>query len=221
MVRTKIVATLALLLSVEFCMALHVTPINFELISYNIDSLRAKSTNARDFITQLELLQNAVKADKDRLDGVSDQIKLERKRYAAESKILKEKEKQIKLQEKGYKAELKLHKTDKKSLEKERKAILKNETLDSRSQQSQLQDVSRREQRLTQDINACQKKMLDLKSQRETLKGELISLAEYNYGIQNKVNLLKQLRNTNKYQMKHLKGIISAEKDALKNATKQ
>lgn len=221
MVRTKVVATLALLLSVEFCMALNVTPINFELVSYDIDSIRAKSADSRDFIAQLEIVQNSVKADKGRLDVVSNQIKLEKRRYVAERKVLKEKEQQIKLQEKGYKSELKLHKTDKKSLEKERSAILKNETLDSRTQQAQLQDVSQREQRLTQDINACQKKLRNLKSQREKLKDEMISLAEYNYEIQNKENAFKQMRNTNKYQTKHLKGIISTEKDALKNAKKQ
>ncbi len=221
MKRTIILTTLALCLTAQLSMALNVTPINVTLITYNLDSLRAQSVTTQDYIAQLENLQNAVDADKDRLDLVDDQLKLEKKRYKAESKLLKDKDKQIKAQEKVYKAELKLHKSDKKALEKERKAILKNELIDSRTQQSQLQDVARRENRLSQDINACQKKMLELKTQRETLKNDLIALAEFNYQIQNKTSQLKQLRNTNKYQIKSLKTAISAEKKALKENKKQ
>lgn len=220
MARTKILTTLAFLLSVEFCMALHVTPVSVELVSFDLDSLRLQCETAQEYIAQLELLQTRVKSDKERLSMVADQIKLENQRYKSETKLLKERGKQLDAQEKVYKSELKLHKADRKSIEKERKALLKNEGLDPRSQQLQLQDLSRRETRLTQDINTCNKKILDLKTQREAMKSELIALAEFNYEIQTKTSVLKQLENTNVYQSEILKNRLSAEKKMLKNSGK-
>lgn len=212
---------MALLLSAEWCLALNVTPINVELVAFDLDSLRIQTETTANYISEMELLRSRVKQDKERLEAVAQQIKLEKQRYKAESKLLKEKEKQINAQEKVYRSELKLHKADQKAIEKERKALLKNETLDSRTQQLQLQDLSRRESRLNQDVNACNKKILDLKSQRETLKNELIALAEFNYEIQTKETAYKQLVATNVYQDKILKSQISSEKKALKNSKKQ
>lgn len=221
MARTKILTALAFLLSVQFCMALHVTPISVELVSFDLDSLRLQCETTQEYITQLEILQGRVRTDKERLYAVSEQIKLENQRYKSEIKLLKEKEKQLNAQENVYKSELKLHKADQKAIDKERKTLLKNETLDPRSQQLQLQDLSRRESRLTQDINTCNKKILELKTQRETLKNELIDLAEFNYEIQTKTSALKQLENTNVYQSESLKNQIAVEKKALKTTAKQ
>ncbi len=212
--------TLAFLLSVRFCMALHVTPLSVELVSFDLDSLRLQCETTQEYITQLEVLQSRVKSDKERLNAEAEQIKLENQRYKSEMKLLKEREKQLKAQEKVYESELKLHKADQKALDKERKVLLKNKTLDPRSQQLQLQDLSRRENRLTQDINTCNKKILDLKTQRETLKNDLIALAEFNYEIQTKTSELKQLETTNVYQTKSLKSRIAVEKKILKNAGK-
>ncbi|MCM1035675.1 MAG: hypothetical protein NC038_08580 [Paludibacter sp.] len=203
------------------CMAeLHVEPINITLTEYNLDSIRLQAADGTMYISALEMLQKQVLNDKDRLSLAITSLKAEKQRYKNENSLLNTKKKQIDSQEKIYKKELKLHKNDRKTLEKQRKELMKNEAIDARTQQAQMQEYVRRENRLNQAESDCNTKIFQLQKEREQLKNDMISLAEFKYEIQNKENELKQLQSTNKYQQDNLKSNIKAEKAAQKAAKK-
>lgn len=207
--------------TVTFCLAeLHVEPLNIKLTEYNLDSLKQQTADSKLYIQTMETLLKQIQNDKERLSLAANGLKSEKQRYKTEDKLLKTKNKQIDSQEKVYKQELKIHQKDRKALEKQRKELMKSNAIDARTQQAQMQEYTRRENRLNQAENNCNIKIFQLQKDREQLKNELIGLAEFKYEIQMKETELKQLQSTNKYQSDNLKSNIKAEKAALKSAQK-
>ncbi len=215
--------TILLAACAAFCMVLSaqtVTPINVNVVEFDLDSLRQQAGGDEQYITELEAVSRQVKADKDALGLAQKTAKSERNYYKAQVKLNKQRKKQLNAQEKVYKTQEKSDKKELKEIEKQRKALLKDAALDQQSLAQTNASLEEREARIRDNENDRELHIRDIKNDRETLKDDMIALSSFDLDLKDKEAKLKNLMQTNKLQSQMLKNEIKATKNKMKDAQK-
>lgn len=208
-----LVAVLAMSISMS---AQTVSPLNVRLTEFNLDTMRIYAESPEALQQNLLNLQRAIEGDKDAIALAKNTIKSEQAYYKNQVSLHKDKEKQLKSQETFYKKEDKNAKKERKAIEKERKAFNKNTTISQDMVDRNIRALNDRVARLDQDANIRSQKLMNIQKERDNLKNDMISMAEYNYALQTKQTELKNLINKNKLDAANVKTELKSVKAQIK-----
>ena len=200
--------------------AQNVTPINVNIVDFNLDTMRYYAGTDDQYVIDLETVNKQVKADKESIKLANKTAKSERDYYKAQTKINKQRTKQLSAQEKVYKSQAKADKKEQKEIEKQRKALLKDAALDQQSLAQTNASLEQREAKLRDNEHERDMHMRDIKRDREILKDDMIALSSYELDLKDKEAKLKNLDQTNKLQAKMLSNEIKTTKAKIKNNAK-
>lgn len=196
--------------------AQHVSPISFNLVEYNLDTLRAQFPDAANYYVEINNLKDRIATDANALKVVEKELKDEKAHLKNLNTFVKERTKQLGALEKLYTTEIKQLEAYQKTLNNQKKNVQNTTKIEQQSRMDFIQNMNDRADNATIALNDCNARLAKIQAEREIMKEVVINVAGYDNEIQHKELNFKNMSAQNKEQA----GIIKAEEKLAKAAAK-